>query len=260
VNCPAITSTLWESEFFGHEKGAFTGAESRKFGVFELATHGTLFLDEISEIPLSDQPKLLRVLEDNRIRRIGGSDEFYVNVRIIAATNKDLTEAVERNHFRSDLYYRLNQFYIELPPLRHRKADIPVLAEAFLTDAGTRYNKPFLSLTERALDVLMGYTWPGNIRELKNVIERVVLLCAEKEIGPDHIEISLEKVPSDPRIISLPVGTPLEEAERVLIQKTLSSTGGNKTRAAKLLGISLRAFYNKLHKFKLIAESSSGSS
>jgi DNA-binding NtrC family response regulator len=260
VNCPAITSTLWESEFFGHEKGSFTGAESRKFGVFERAVHGTLFLDEISEIPLPNQAKLLRVLEDYRVRRVGGNEEFFVNVRIIAATNRNLMKAIEQEDFRSDLYYRLNQFYIELPPLRDRKTDIPVLAEAFLADAASRYNKPFLAFTERALDALMNYPWPGNIRELKNAIERVVLLCTEKEIGPDHIEISLEKVPADPAIISLPVGTPLEEAERVLVQKTLCATGGNKTKAAKLLGISLRAFYNKLHKYRLMADSPSGSS
>jgi len=254
VNCPAITPTLWENEFFGHEKGAFTGADSRKFGVFELASHGTLFLDEISEIPPSHQAKLLRVLEDHRVRRLGGNEEFYVNVRVIAATNRDLTKAIEEDQFRSDLYYRLNQFYIELPSLRDRKADIPILAKAFLADAALRYDKPFLTLTESALNVLMTYDWPGNIRELRNVIERATLSCAEKEIGPKHIRMSLTKVRGDPGIISLPVGTPLEEAERVLIQKTLYSTDGNKTKAAKLLGISLRSFYNKLYKYKLIID------
>lgn len=254
VNCAAIPTNLWESEILGHEKGAFTGADARKVGIFEMANQGTLFLDEISEIPVENQAKFLRVLEDHRVRRVGGDEEFQVNVRVIAATNQNLLKAIELNHFRQDLYYRLNHINIDLPPLCERKEDIPALAQAFLADAAVRYNKPFRSLSQEAMALLLDYSWPGNIRELKNVIERAVVFCEHKEIEPEYIKESLKEKPTDPGLLSLAVGTSLEEAERALIQKTLHSTDGNKSKAAKLLGISLKTFYNKLHKYEQAKE------
>jgi DNA-binding NtrC family response regulator len=254
VNCAAIPTNLWESEILGHEKGSFTGADAKKIGFFEMANHGTLFLDEISEIPVENQAKFLRVLENHRVRRVGGDEEIQVNVRVIAATNWNLLKAIELNRFRQDLYYRLNHINIDLPPLRDRKEDIPALAQAFLADAAERYNKPFRSLSREAMALLLDYSWPGNIRELKNVIERAVVFCEHKEIEPDYIKESLKEKPTDPGMFSLAVGTSLEEAERVLILKTLRSTGGNKSKAAKLLGISLKTFYNKLNKYEQIKE------
>ena len=254
VNCAAIPTNLWESEILGHEKGSFTGADAKKIGFFEMANHGTLFLDEISEIPVENQAKFLRVLENHRVRRVGGDEEIQVNVRVIAATNWNLLKAIELNRFRQDLYYRLNHINIDLPPLRDRKEDIPALAQAFLADAAERYNKPFRSLSREAMALLLDYSWPGNIRELKNVIERAVVFCEHKEIEPDYIKESLKEKPTDPGMFSLAVGTSLEEAERVLILKTLRSTGGNKSKAAKLLGISLKTFYNKLNKYEQINE------
>ncbi len=250
VNCAAITPTLWESEIFGHEKGAFTGALSQKPGFFELANDGTLFLDEVTEMPVENQAKFLRVLEDHRIRRLGGEKETQFNVRIIAATNRDLLKAIKENKFRQDLYYRINHFSIELPPLRERREDISHLAQAFLADAAASHNKPFRHLTPEAMQLLHTYSWPGNIRELKTVIERAVLFCTDNEIKPAYIEESLKETPSDPGMLSLPVGTSLDEAERALIQKTLRLTRGSKPKAAKLLGISLKTFYNKLQKYK----------
>ena len=249
VNCAAITLTLWESEVFGHEKGAFTGAEARKIGCFESANGGSLFLDEISEMPIKGQAKLLRVLEDHRIRRVGGTEEIQVDVRIIAATNRNLLKAIAQNQFRQDLYYRLSQLVIELPSLRERREDIPLLAHTFLADAAARHGGALRSLTPQAMELLQAYAWPGNIRELKNVIERTALLCQDSVIGPECVRDSLTEAPTDPGRVTLSVGTPLEEAERALIRKTLNSTGGNKAEAARLLGISLKTFYNKLHKY-----------
>ncbi len=254
VNCAAIPTNLWESEILGHERGSFTGADAKKIGFFEMSNHGTLFLDEISEIPLENQAKFLRVLENHRVRRVGGDEEIQVDVRVIAATNWNLLKAIELNRFRQDLYYRLNHINIDLPPLRDRKEDIPALAQAFLADAAERYNKPFRSLSREAMALLLDYSWPGNIRELKNVIERAVVFCEHKEIEPEYIKESLKERPTDPGMFSLAVGTSLEEAERVLILKTLRSTGGNKSKAAKLLGISLKTFYNKLNKYDQIKE------
>jgi DNA-binding NtrC family response regulator len=171
---------------------------------------------------------------------------------VIAATNRNLLKAIELNQFRQDLYYRLNHINIDLPPLRDRKEDIPALAQAFLADAAVRYNKPFRSFSREAMALLSDYAWPGNIRELKNVIERAVVFCEHKEIEPEYIKESLKEKPTDPGMLSLAVGTPLEEAERALILKTLRSTGGNKSKAAKLLGISLKTFYNKLNKYEQI--------
>ncbi len=254
VNCAAIPTNLWESEILGHEKGAFTGADARKLGFFQLANHGTLFLDEISEVPIENQSKFLRVLEDHRVRRVGGDEEIQVNVRVIVATNLNLLKAIELNQFRPDLYYRLNHINIDLPPLRDRKEDIPALVQAFLADVAVRYNKPFRPMSREAMELLLNYSWPGNIRELKNVIERAVVFCEHKEIEPEYVKESLQERPTDPGMFSLAVGTPLEEAERVLILKTLRSTGGNKSKAAKLLGISLKTFYNKLNKYDQIKE------
>ena len=254
LNCSAIPSTLWESEVFGHEKGAFTGAEARKAGCFELANGGSLFLDEVSEMPIASQAKLLRVLEDHRFRRVGGTEEVLVDVRMIAASNRNLLKAIAEKQFRQDLYYRLNHFVIELPPLRERKEDIPLLAQAFLADTAARHDQALHSLTQQSLELLQTYSWPGNIRELRNVIERSAILCQGAEIGADCIRDSLTDTPTNPNLVTLSVGTPIEEAERVLIQKTLRSTGGNKAKAARLLGISLKTFYNKLLKYSRVKE------
>ena len=242
-----------ESELFGHEKGAFTGAASRRQGCFELANGGTLLLDEIAEMPTLLQAKLLRVLEERVLRRLGSTQEIPVDVRLLAATNKNPHEAVLTGALREDLFYRLNVITIELPPLRARKEDLPLLAQHLVTQLAEKHNRPARFLSQPALQVLQSHSWPGNVRELRNAIERAVIICSGEEIERHH----LAPYPVDQRArvrsedtLSLPVGTPIEEVERQMIMRTLQKTDNNKTRAAELLGISLKTLHNKLRLYR----------
>jgi DNA-binding NtrC family response regulator len=251
INCAAIPETLLESEIFGHEKGAFTGAHDRRTGVFELAHRGTLFLDEIAEMMPATQVKLLRVLQERTFRRLGGRQEQSVDVRVIAATNVDPGAAVRDGKLREDLYYRLNVFAMELPPLRERREDIPLLVQTFLNEFNRHNGKAIRGVDQEAMYVLERYQWPGNIRELRNVIERATILADTEFIEHRHLPPTLiargeESLPT----LTLAPGTTVDEAERRLIVLTLDHTRNNKTRAAEILGISLKTLHNKLNRMK----------
>jgi DNA-binding NtrC family response regulator len=251
INCAAIPETLLESEIFGHEKGAFTGAHDRRTGVFELAHRGTLFLDEIAEMQPATQVKLLRVLQERSFRRLGGRQEQSVDVRVIAATNQNPTEAVKAGRLREDLYYRLNVFAIEIPPLRDRREDVPLLIQRFLNEFNATNEKAVRGVDQDAMQILEQYPWPGNIRELRNVIERATILTDTEFIGTRNLPPLLvtrgeETLPN----ITLTPGTTVDEAERKLILLTLDHMHNNKTRAAEVLGISLKTLHNKLNRMK----------
>jgi DNA-binding NtrC family response regulator len=251
INCAAIPETLLESEIFGHEKGAFTGAHDRRAGCFELADHGTLFLDEIAEMTPATQVKLLRVLQERRFRRLGGRNEQSVDVRVIAATNQNPMDAVKTGKLREDLYYRLNVFAMELPPLRDRKDDLPLLIQSFIHEFNQRNSKSVAALDGGAMRMLEQYNWPGNVRELRNVIERAVILSSGEFIEPKHLPPLVTDSPDVVKpTLSLTPGTTVEEAERRLILMTLEHTRDNKTRAAEILGISLKTLHNKLNKLR----------
>ena len=253
INCSAIPETLMESEIFGHERGAFTGAAERRIGCFELADGGTLLLDEIGEMPAPTQAKLLRVLEDRKVRRLGSKTETPVEVRVVAATNKDPEQAVASGHLRQDLYFRLNVFHINLPPLREHKEDIPLLVEHILRDVNAKHGKHVRGIGAEVMDVFMSHTWPGNIRELRNVLERASIMCEKDLISraclPGEFGKTAAKAPSDLTTIKFPIGTTVDAMERELILQTLNATGNNKTRAAELLGISLKTLHNKLKEY-----------
>jgi DNA-binding NtrC family response regulator len=257
INCAAMPETLMESELFGHEKGAFTGAVERRAGCFELAQHGTLLLDELAEMPVATQAKLLRVLEDSRVRRLGGKSEITVDVRIIASTNKQLDEALRKGELREDLFYRLNVFQIALPPLRQREGDLPLLVEALIRDLNRKHGCKITEASKEVLDQLRRHNWPGNVRELRNVIERAVIIAGEGPLTPSHLPrdfgISIGARPVadtyEPDAVKLQVGTTVSEAEKALIQLTLQHTKNNKTRAAEILGISLKTLFNKLKEY-----------
>ena len=272
LNCAAIPATLLESEIFGHERGAFTGAVQRKIGCFEMAHRGTLFLDEIAEMDELLQAKLLRVLQEQRFRRVGGRDVIESDVRVLAATNRDPMSAIREGKLREDLYYRLNVFTILLPPLRERREDIPELARHFAEDYASRNGTPVSPLDARALEALLAHSWPGNVRELKNAIERSALLAGGRPIEPEHLPAEVQRsgpagvapvsVPAAGNgrgsgngggqgVVALPVGTSMDDAEREMIRSTLEHTSGNKTRAAKILGISLKTMHNKVKKYQL---------
>ena len=251
INCAAIPETLLESEIFGHEKGAFTGAVDRREGCFELADRGTLFLDEIAEMTPATQVKLLRVLQERSFRRLGGRNEQSVDVRVIAATNVVPADAVKSGKLREDLFYRLNVFAIELPPLRTRKEDLPLLIQSFLAEFNQRNNKNASALDPAAMRIIEQYDWPGNVRELRNVIERAVILSSNEFIEPKHLPPLVTDLPEIAKpALSLTPGTTVEEAERRLILMTLEHTRDNKTRAAEILGISLKTLHNKLNKLR----------
>jgi DNA-binding NtrC family response regulator len=253
INCAAIPETLLESEIFGHEKGAFTGAADRRQGCFELADRGTLFLDEIGEMTPATQVKLLRVLQERRFRRLGGRVEQSVDVRVIAATNIDPVEAVAKGTLREDLYYRLNVFAFRLPTLRERREDLPLLVQAFINEFNGRNQKTIAGLDQQAMRIIEHYNWPGNVRELRNVIERATILAPGPFIEAKHLPPVLAEepaVPNQPQLELAP-GTTVEEAERRLIMMTLAHTRDNKTRAAEILGISLKTLHNKLNKLRL---------
>jgi two-component system response regulator AtoC len=242
INCGALTETLLESELFGHEKGAFTGAVASRKGLFEGAAGGTVFLDEISETSLSFQVKLLRVIQEHEIRRVGSNDTVAVDIRTVAATNRDLRELVRKEQFREDLFHRLNVFTISIPPLRERQGDIPVLASYFLKTYGEEYEREVRLLPE-ALIILERHNWPGNVRELKNVMERAFAFCENDVISPGDLELVGPEVNETKEDI-LPSGS-LEDMERDHIIRTLKETGGNKKKAAEILGIERRTLYNK---------------
>ena len=256
VNCAAIPETLIESELFGHEKGSFTGAVERRAGCFELATGGTLLLDELGEMPAATQAKLLRVLEERKLRRVGGRTEQDVDVRVLAATNRDPAEAIARGELRSDLFYRLNVFHIDLPPLRQHIEDLPAMAEAMIGEMNQKHGKKVSGVGQSILDRMMAYDWPGNARELRNTIERAVVLCPDgAPLDAAHLPPAFGKAQTqsapvyDANIVSVRVGTTVDEAERLLIVRTLESTGQNKTRAAEILGVSLKTLHNKLKEY-----------
>jgi DNA-binding NtrC family response regulator len=251
VNCGALPKELIGSELFGHEKGAFTGASHQKQGRFELADRGTLFLDEIAEMDLEAQVTLLRILEGGRFRRVGGTHEVKVDVRVIAATNKSLKEQVREGRFREDLFYRLNVVRMNLPPLRERREDIQTLAQHFLDTFSTKYHKSDLKFASELTERLTHYEWPGNIRELKNCIERAVILTREQVIGLDLLPERIRQESDLPTRAAVSVGLSLAEMEREMIRQTLEHTGGHRKRTAEILGISERDLYYKLKKYQL---------
>ncbi len=253
INCSAIPESLMESELFGHEKGAFTGAASRRQGCFELADTGTLLLDEIGEMPALLQAKLLRVIEERAVRRLGSRQEINVDVRLLAATNRQPQQAVSEGTLRGDLLYRLNVFGIHLPPLNERKEDLPLLAQHLVTQLAEKHGRPARFLSPAAIQALQFHAWPGNVRELRNVIERAVIICSGEQVERHHFApypIEQRERLRNEDTLTLPVGTPLEEVERQMIMRTLQKTKNNKTRAAELLGISLKTLHNKLNLYR----------
>ncbi len=252
VNCSAIPETLLESELFGHVQGAFTGAISSRKGLFEEAERGSVFLDEVGNIPPSIQVKLLRVLQEKEIRRLGGTENIKVDVRLIAATNSDLYEGVRKHQFRDDLYYRLNVVHISLPLLKDRAEDIPLLVDHFLNKYSQEYNVGKKRLSREALQLLMDYRWPGNVRELENCIERAVTLGRHDMIMPEDLPPHLSNAPSERSFISeLPDNLTLKELEIAYIRKILKKTGGNKAKAASILGINRRTIYRLAQQYDL---------
>lgn len=254
INCSAIPETLIESEIFGHEKGAFTGAMERRAGCFELAEEGTLLLDEIGEMPAATQAKLLRVLEDRKLRRLGSKVETPVDVRVLAATNKVPEEAVAKGELRGDLYYRLNVFNIHMPPLREHKEDIPQLVDALLADMNAKHGRSVSGVNDNVLQMFQGYNWPGNVREVRNTMERAVIVCdtplvEARHLPPNFGSTGIKAVANDGEGIRLDVGTTVGDAEKMLILKTLAASNNNKTRAAEILGISLKTLHNKLKEY-----------
>ncbi len=251
VNCAALPEGLLESELFGHEKGAFTGAINKKEGKFELANKGTILLDEVTEMSMALQAKLLRVLQEHEVDKVGGREPIPVDVRVIATTNRDPKKLTEENKFREDLYYRLNVIPINLPPLRERPEDIPALAEYFLKKHSLANRKQLTQLSAEAINTLKKYYWKGNVREMENIMERAVLICQENTLNPSHLFLEENTIPSNQKgkVIGNFQGT-IQDMERVLIYKTLDEESGNKTRAAEKLGISIRTLRNKLNEYQ----------
>ncbi|MGH9466176.1 MAG: sigma-54-dependent transcriptional regulator [Terriglobales bacterium] len=254
VNCSAIPESLMESEIFGHEKGAFTGAMERRAGCFELAEGGTLLLDEIGEMPVATQAKLLRVLEERRLRRLGSRQELAVNVRVLAATNRPPQESVAAGQLRSDLYYRLNVFHLHLAPLREHREDLPALAEALLRQLNQRHQRTVTSMAPEVLRRFAEYSWPGNVRELRNTLERAVIVADGPVLGLGHLAEDFGSTTAAPvtasgDCVQVPAGATVDEGERLLILNTLAREGNNKTRAAERLGISLKTLQNKLKEY-----------
>jgi transcriptional regulator with PAS, ATPase and Fis domain len=243
IHCGALTETLLESELFGHEKGAFTGAQYRKKGKFEVAEGGTVFLDEISDISLKTQTDLLRVLQEKEITRVGGTQAIKVDFRAIAATNKDLSANVKEGTFRPDLFYRLNVFEIRVPPLRDRREDIPLLADHFLRKYARAMNRRFTGVSKAALDLLMHYDWPGNVRELENAIERAMVIGQEPELEGSDFPLQISSAPQPAG------GQSLEDIERAHILKVLEGCGWNQSMAARVLRIDRVTLYNKIKKY-----------
>ena len=255
INCAAITETLLESELFGHEKGAFTGADRRKEGRFYQAHHGSLFLDEVSEMSLTMQVKLLRVLQEREFTRVGGEKTIQVDVRVIAATNKDLPELIRQGDFRDDLYYRLNVVGLEIPSLRNRREDISLLAQHFIGIFAARNRKNIKGFTPQAMDHLIRYDWPGNVRELMNAVERAVVLSRSDYLSEIDFPIIAQSDRNNTTVevagspVDVAGATPLEEVEKATILKTMEATGGNKSEAARRLGITRKTLHKKLKSY-----------
>jgi DNA-binding NtrC family response regulator len=259
INCAAIPENLLESEIFGHEKGAFTDATASRAGCFELADGGTLFLDEIGDMPVDLQSKLLRILEDGVVRRLGGGEERVVDVRVVAATNAPVDALLREGRLREDLYYRLNVFTLHIPPLRERRDDIPLLAEHFLAHFVEKSGKAIVGFSESAMLLLRNHDWPGNGRELRNAVHRAVILCAESEIRPHHLPdpvrggfapVSGADNGAAASAVTIPIGTAVRDAERSLILATLDACHGNRTHAAALLKITPKTLYAKLKRYE----------
>ena len=248
VHCAALSETLLESELFGHEKGAFTGAASRKRGRFELANTGTIFLDEIGEINQNVQIKILRVLQDKRFERVGGEETLEVDVRVIAATNKNLEEEIAQGRFREDLFYRLNVVHIQVPPLRDRKDDIPLMLNAFLDEFNRENNKSITGFDSRSRSALYKYDWPGNIRQLRNCVESAVVMCSGNEITLEDLPPTVRGA-AESNVIQVPMGVTMAEAEKIIIQQNLASNQGNKTKTADILGIGRKTLHRKLEEY-----------
>lgn len=258
INCAAIPETLLESELFGYEKGAFTDARQQKRGLFELADKGTLFLDEIGEIPLMLQAKLLRVLEEQCFRRLGGLKDIHVDLRVVAATNKNLREAVQEGAFRQDLYFRLNVIHITIPPLRERPDDIMPMANFFIDHYNRKFKRQITGLSAEAQRMLLGHDWPGNVRELRNAIERAMILEESSLIRPSSLPMGIGRATPVPPVTPmaaapafLEIGLSLEDNEKQLILRALEKTGGNQTQAAKLLKVTRDTLRYKMKKFRL---------
>jgi DNA-binding NtrC family response regulator len=249
VNCAALPESLAESELFGHEKGSFTGAAGRKIGKFELANHGTILLDEISEMPMPLQAKLLRVLQEREIDRVGGNKPIPIDVRIIAISNTDLKKAVKEGKFREDLFYRINVIPLIVPPLRERKDDIPLLAKYFLQKYSSENNKSMTEIADETISLLLKYEWKGNVREFENTIERTVLMGQGKILLPKHLFLEETENKGDVKF-NIRAGLSVKEMERELIFRTLKEVNGNRTHATKMLGISIRTLRNKLKEYK----------
>jgi two-component system nitrogen regulation response regulator GlnG len=269
VDCGAIPETLLESELFGHERGAFTGAEVQKAGKFEVAQGGTLFLDEISNMPLGSQAKLLRVLQEKKVYRVGGTKAIQVNVRLLVASNQDLHELALSSSFRRDLFYRLNEFTINIPPLRERKDDIPYLAKRFLDNANLELNKQVKGFSETALNTLFAYNWPGNVRELRSIIRRAALL-ADDLITEKHLELKRVDVPGmafTPKVQGAPwknlslkeiLQQSITAVEREVFTQVLKQTGGNKAKAARLLQVDYKTIHEKVKKLGILIDKETG--
>ena len=250
INCSAIPASLMESEMFGHERGAFTGADQRRLGCWELADGGTLFLDEIGEIPVELQAKFLRVIEEERLRRLGGKSEITVDVRVVSATNRDLKEEIKAQRFREDLYFRLNVFHIPLAPLKERREDIALLVQHFIDKFSKEGGKKLAGVSPQALKIIGDYAWPGNIRELRNTLERAVILCGTGLIEPEHLPSELASGGGESAYLKLPYGLPMREIEKEYILASLSRLQDNKARTAQALGISEKTLYNKLKLYR----------
>ena len=249
VNCGALPENLFESELFGYEKGAFTGAMFTKMGRFELAEGGTILLDEVGELSLKSQVDFLRVLETKEFRRLGGTKVIRVDTRIIAATNRNLEEAVKQGDFREDLYYRLNVVPIRLPPLRDRADDIPLLVDRFLAECSAQHHREPKDVSREAMRLLRLYGWPGNIRQLRNLMERLVVTVKDTMIQPEHLPEEIQASKEDARTMMVTLGTSLEQLEREVIQRTLTEITNHREKAAKLLGISLRTLQYKIKEY-----------
>lgn len=254
VHCAALSESLLESELFGHEKGSFTGADTMQKGRFELAHGGTIFLDEIGEINQSIQVKILRVLQEKKFERVGGEKTIDVDVRIVAATNKNLEEEVKAGRFREDLYYRLNVVRIQMPSLRERKDDIPLLVKSFLREFNLENEKNVTGFDAKSKAAILKYNWPGNIRELRNCVECAVVMCNGEEITLEDLPVSVRESVED-KNITIPHGITLDEAEKIIIQNSLTMAGGNKTKAAQILGIGRKTLHRKLQEYGMESES-----
>lgn len=250
IHCAALSESLLESELFGHEKGAYTGADSAQKGKFELANGGTVFLDEIGEINLSTQVKLLRVLQDKKFERVGGEKSIEVDIRIVAATNRNLEDEVKKGNFRDDLFYRLNVIRIEVPSLKERKDDIPLLMHSFLREFNLENEKNIKSFDNRSKSAILKYNWPGNIRELRNCIESAVVMCSGEEIKIDDLPAKIREN-SEAVSINIPVGVTMEEAEKIIIQENLAFCNGNKSKCAEILGIGRKTLHRKLEELNI---------